>query len=143
MEVMIPKKMFRSYSKLKKLKTFDERYEYLKLDGVVGESTFGFDRYLNQIFYRSKEWGRIRDIVIARDNGNDLGISGYEISKAIYVHHMNPIDKDDILRRSSDILNPEYLICCSYNTHEAIHYGDESLLPKIFVERSPGDTLLW
>lgn len=143
MEVMIPKKMFRSYSELKKLKTFDERYEYLKLDGVVGESTFGFDRYLNQIFYRSKEWGRIRDIVIARDNGNDLGISGYEITKSIYVHHMNPIDKDDVLIRSSDILNPEYLICCSYNTHEAIHYGDESLLPKIFVERSPGDTLLW
>lgn len=143
MEVMIPKKMFRSYSELKKLKTFDERYEYLKLDGVVGESTFGFDRYLNQIFYRSKEWGRIRDIVITRDNGNDLGISGYEITKSIYVHHMNPIDKDDVLIRSSDILNPEYLICCSYNTHEAIHYGDESLLPKIFVERSPGDTLLW
>lgn len=134
----------RTYSELKELKTFQERFDYLKLGGKVGETTFGFDRYLNQQFYRSKEWKQVRNQVIIRDDGNDLGIEGFEITKAIYVHHMNPMIIKDLLEDIEKVLNPEFLICTSFNTHEAIHYSDESLLSEYFlVERKPGDTTLW
>ena len=133
----------RTFSELRKLKTFEERYRYLKLSGGVGIETFGADRYLNQSFYHSKEWKRIKDKVIIRDNGCDLGMNGYEIRDRIYIHHMNPITADDILDRKEMILDPEYLICTSFNTHNAIHFSDESLLPKLPIERKPGDTLLW
>lgn len=141
-------KKIRTYSELKKLRTFEERFEYLRLDGEVGIPTFGSDRYLNQELYRSKEWrrrGGIRDQIIVRDNGCDLGVEGYEIfgRKGIYVHHMNPLTPDDILNKRDWVFDPEYLICCSYDTHNAIHYGDEDLLPKLPIERKPGDTILW
>lgn len=133
----------KKFSELKRLKTFQERYNYLKLGGGVGVETFGADRYLNQDFYRSKEWKRIRDEIILRDNGCDLGLPGYEIYDTIYIHHMNPITPEDILYWNDDIVNPEYLICVSFNTHNAIHFSDESLLPKLPIERKPGDTKLW
>lgn len=134
----------RTYSELITLPTFEERYRYLKLDGVVGEDTFGFDRYLNQEFYqRDQEWKRIRDFVIIRDQGCDLGVEGREIRGKILVHHMNPITKDDILKRSEFLLNPEYLICTLKSTHDAIHYGDENLLMKGPIERKPNDTCPW
>ena len=134
----------KTYSELITFPTFEERYRYLKLDGVVGEDTFGFDRYLNQEFYqRDQEWKRIRDFVIIRDQGCDLGVEGREISGKILVHHMNPITKDDILKRSEFLLNPEYLICTLKSTHDAIHYGDENLLMKGPVERKPNDTCPW
>lgn len=133
----------RTYSELIKLPTFEERYNYLKLGGNVGEETFGFDRYLNQIFYKDPEWLNIRDKVIIRDNGCDLGISGREINKRVLVHHMNPITKDDILSRSKYLLDPEYLICTTKNTHDAIHYGDESILIKNPIERIKNDTCPW
>lgn len=135
--------IIRTYSELITLPTFEERYRYLKLNGRVGEETFGFDRYLNQIFYRSKEWQRLRDEIIVRDNGCDLGIEGREIYGRILIHHMNPISKDDILNRSDFLLNPEYLICTVKNTHDAIHYGDEELLVTIPRERSKYDTCPW
>ena len=118
----------RTYSELITLPTFIERYRYLKLSGRVGEDTFGFDRYLNQVFYQSKEWRSIRDYVITRDNGCDLGMVGHDIYGRILIHHMNPITADDILKRSDFLLNPEYLICTIKNTHDAIHYSDESFL---------------
>lgn len=134
----------KTYSELITFPTFEERYQYLKLDGVVGEDTFGFDRYLNQEFYqRDQEWKRIRDFVIIRDQGCDLGVEGREIRGKILVHHMNPITKDDILKRSEFLLNPEYLICTLKSTHDAIHYGDENLLMKGPVERKPNDTCPW
>ena len=134
----------KTYSELITFPTFEERYRYLKLDGVVGEGTFGFDRYLNQEFYqRDQEWKRIRDFVIIRDQGCDLGVEGREIRGKILVHHMNPITKDDILKRSEFLLNPEYLICTLKSTHDAIHYGDENLLMKGPVERKPNDTCPW
>ena len=134
----------RTYSELITLPTFEERYRYLKLDGKVGEDTFGFDRYLNQEFYqRDKEWRRIRDYVIVRDLGCDLGIQDREIMGKILVHHMNPITKEDILRRSAYLLDPEYLICTMKSTHDAIHYGDEYLLIKNPVERRANDTCPW
>lgn len=133
----------RTYSELVKLGTFKQRFDYLKLSGTIGEETFGFDRYLNQIFYRSPEWRRVRDIVIVRDNGNDLGIDGYQIGGTILIHHMNPINYHDIVQRNEDILNPEYLICVSRLTHQAIHYGNEDLLPKDPVDRQPNDTCPW
>lgn len=133
----------RTYRELSKFKTFKERYEYLKIGSIVGESTFGFDRYLNQEFYRSKEWRKIRDIVIVRDDGCDLGLEGYTINDKIYVHHMNPMMIHNIQNDWEDILNPDYLICASFDTHQAIHFGDESLLPKLPIERKPGDTKLW
>lgn len=133
----------RSYSKLIKLQTFEERFDYLKLDGVVGEDTFGFDRYLNQQFYRSREWKRIRDQVIIRDNGCDLGVDGYEIHGRVLIHHMNPISTDDIHTISDLLINPEYLICVSHRTHNAIHYGDESLIVTAPIERSQNDTCPW
>lgn len=136
-------KIIRTYSELIKLPTFIERYEYLRLGGVVGEETFGFDRYLNQLFYRSDEWRKIRDEVIIRDNGCDLGVEGHDIYGRIIIHHMNPITKADILQRSDFLLNPEYLICTIKNTHDAIHYGDEGLLITAPIERTKNDTCPW
>lgn len=133
----------RTYSELITIPTFEERYRYLRLSGRVGEETFGFDRYINQIFYRSKEWKEIRDHVIVRDNGCDLGIPGREIYGKILIHHMNPITQEDILNRSDLLLNPEYLICTVKNTHDAIHYGDESILYKDPIVRSKNDTCPW
>jgi hypothetical protein len=133
----------KTYSELSQFLTFRERYEYLKLDGTIGEDTFGFDRYLNQIFYKSKEWTEVRREVIIRDNGCDLGMDGYEIRGKILIHHMNPIRQQDILRRSDLLLNPEYLITTVLATHNAIHYGDENLLPVIPKERSRNDTCPW
>lgn len=133
----------RTYSELSQLPTFHERFEYLKLDGIIGEDTFGFDRYLNQIFYKSKEWEAVRREVIIRDNGCDLGLDGYEIRGKILIHHMNPIRQQDILRRSEVLLNPEYLITTILSTHNAIHYGDANLLPVVPMERSMNDTCPW
>ena len=133
----------RTYSELITLPTFEERYRYLKLGGRVGEETFGFDRYINQIFYQSDEWKSIRDFVIVRDGGCDLGMPDREIHTRILVHHMNPIRQEDILRRSKFLLDPEYLICTIKNTHDAIHYGDESLLILAPVERKRNDTCPW
>ena len=133
----------RTYSELIILATFEERYRYLRLNGRVGEDTFGFDRWLNQRFYKDPEWLRVRDEVIVRDNGCDLAIPGREIHSRILIHHMNPITKEDILQRSRYLLDPEYLICTIKNTHDAIHYGDEDLLIKAPVERAPNDTCPW
>lgn len=135
--------IIRTYSELIRLPTLEERYAYLKLDGQVGEETFGFDRYLNQSFYKSKEWQTIRRHVIVRDNGCDLGLAGYEIGGKIFIHHMNPIGKRDILERNDFLLNPEYLICVTKRTHDAIHYGDEYLLPTKPTQRKPNDTCPW
>lgn len=133
----------RTYSELITLPTFEERFEYLRLDGEIGLQTFGFDRYMNQIFYQSYQWKRIRDEVIIRDNGCDLGIEGFEINKRIMIHHMNPISIDDIEKQSDFLLNPEFLICTSHNTHNAIHYGDEKLLITTPIERTKNDTCPW
>lgn len=134
----------RTYTELSQLGTFMERFNYLKLEGVIGEDTFGFDRYLNQVFYTSQEWRHVRDIVIVRDNGNDLGVNGFTIPKRnLIVHHMNPICVEDILKRKENILNPEYLICVSRSTHQALHYGNLDLLPKDIVDRKPNDTCPW
>jgi len=133
----------RSYSELRKIETFEERYKYLALRGVVGESTFGFDRHINQQFYTSNEWRSVRQKVILRDEGLDLGIPGYEIYDKVIIHHMNPMTVDDIVHSDDSILNPDFLVCTTHRTHNAIHYGDESLLAKPLVPRSPGDTRLW
>ena len=133
----------RTYSELIKLPTFEERFEYLNLSGAVGQETFGFDRYLNQNFYRSAEWKRIRDQVIVRDNGCDLGIEDRMICGKILIHHMNPINDKDILNMTDILLNPEYLICVSHMTHNAIHYGDENLLIKNPIVRFKNDTCPW
>ena len=137
------RKIIRTYSELITFTTFKERFEYLKIGGKVGEVTFGYDRWLNQLFYKDPEWIKVRDYVIVRDNGCDLGISGREILSRIIVHHMNPITKDDIIRRSVFLLNPEYLITTVKRTHDAIHYGDEKLLLLDPVERHPNDTCPW
>jgi hypothetical protein len=135
------KKYTKRYSELVQLPSFEERFNYLKLDGRVCEETFGPERYLNQLFYKSEEWKRVRDEVIARDCGCDLGIPGREIQGPIYIHHMNPITANDIEESSIYLMNPEYLICVSHETHQAIHYGDANLLRKTeFYERQPGDT---
>lgn len=133
----------RNYRELSRLKTFDERFEYLKIGGLVGESTFGFERYLNQTIYNSSKWRRLRNQIIIRDNGCDLSVEGYEIQGIIIVHHMNPISVDDLKDFSDDVFNPEYLICVSLTTHNAIHYGDKSLIPQEPIERRPGDTCPW
>lgn len=135
--------MIRTYSELIKFKTFKERFDYLKLNGIVGNDTFGFDRWLNQKFYNSAEWKHIRDFVIIRDSGCDLGLDGNNISGKILIHHMNPITIDDIESRSEFLLNPDYLICVSHNTHNAIHYGDHGLLISSSLERKKNDTCLW
>lgn len=133
----------RCYRELIRLKTFDERFEYLKLKGIVGEATFGYDRYLNQLLYTSGEWRRIRRDIILRDNGCDLAVEGCDILDMIIVHHMNPISVEDLIDFSDDVINPEYLICVSHDTHNAIHYGDKSLLTREPIERKPGDTCPW
>lgn len=135
--------MIRTYSELSTLTSFKDRFRYLKLDGAVGEATFGFDRYLNQLFYRSQRWKKIRDEVIVRDCGCDLGIEGYEIYKYAMIHHMNPITAKDIQNESEYLLNPEYLITTTQRTHNAIHYGDEDLLLTMPVERTKNDTCPW
>lgn len=133
----------KTYSELVTLPTFEQRYQYLRLGGTVGVETFGFDRYLNQTFYKTKEWLSIRDKVIVRDCGCDLGIPDREIGGRILVHHMNPITMEDILRRSKYLLDPEYLICTMKSTHDAIHYGDSSLLITEPIERTLNDTCPW
>jgi len=135
--------MIRRYSELRRLETLKERFDYLKLRGVVGQATFGFDRYMNQGFYHSREWKNVRNAVIVRDNGCDLGVDGYEVHNRLYIHHMNPMTVDDIVQGNVDILDPEFLIAVTHQTHNAIHYGDERLLPRPLVERRPGDTKLW
>lgn len=135
--------MLKSYSKLIKLPSFEDRYEYLRLHGGVGRSTFGFDRYLNQRFYTSYEWKNLRNHIIVRDQGRDLGVEGYDIHGQILIHHMNPFTPDDILHRELSLLDPEFLITTTHRTHNAIHYGDKSLLPQPVVERRKGDTKLW
>ena len=133
----------RTYSELIKLLTYEERYKYLQLKGTVGEETFGFDRYWNQNFYRSQEWKRIRDYVIIRDNGCDLGMEDRVIQGKIIIHHMNPISSRDIQNVSDYLMNPEYLICTTHQTHNAIHYGDENLLMTNPIERTANDTCPW
>lgn len=135
--------MNKSYAELIRIHTFEDRFEYLKLGGIVGHSTFGFDRHINQAFYRSSEWRHIRDHVIVRDNGCDLGVEGYEINGELLVHHINPMESDDIVHALDWILDPNYLITTTKNTHNAIHYGDRSKLAKPLVERRPGDTRPW
>lgn len=133
----------KSYRSLILLPTFKERFEYLKLAGTVGESTFGFDRYLNQRFYQSREWRQFRSKVIARDEGNDMGIKDYPISGTVIIHHINPLSVKDFEEQSDLLFDMNNVICVSHNTHEAIHYGDESLLPKDPIERKPNDTIPW
>lgn len=133
----------RTYSELRRLDTFEERYSYLKLDGSVGVSTFGSDRWINQRFYRSREWSSVRDQVIVRDGGCDLGIPGFEIHSGLLVHHMNPIAVEHLEHGDDWIVDPNFLITTSLRTHNAIHYGDESLLPREPVIRQPRDTTLW
>ena len=135
--------IIKTYSQLSRLESFEERYQYLRVKGIVGKETFGVERYLNQVFYRSKRWKSTRNDIIIRDNGCDLGVDGYEIPYRIYVHHINPITVEQVEKEDPDLFNPEYLICTSFDTHEAIHFGDESLLPKLPVERYPGDTCPW
>lgn len=135
--------MIRTYSELSRLQSFEERFEYLRLHGEVGRSTFGFDRYVNQKFYRSREWKSARDYVIVRDEGCDLGVQGFEIHEGALIHHINPMVIEDILHGEEWIFDPEYLITTTHYTHNAIHYSDASLLPKIVADREPGDTQLW
>lgn len=136
-------KILRTYKELSRLETFEDRFDYLAIGGMIGEDTFGFDRYLNQKFYKSKEWKRIRDQVIVRDNGCDLGLEGYSIYGKIIIHHMNPIAAKDIVDATDILLNPEYLICVTPDTHNAIHFGNKDRLPKAPVERTRFDTCPW
>jgi hypothetical protein len=133
----------RTFSELSRRTTFAERYRYLALHGQVGDSTFGFDRWINQQFYRSREWRYIRNHVIARDNGCDLGVEGYEIYERVIIHHLNPLSAEEIVHGDEAIVDPEFLITTTLNTHNAIHYGDERLLPRPLAARRPGDTALW
>lgn len=133
----------KSYSELMLLPTFMERYQYLRIGSKIGEATFGYDRYLNQILYTSREWRRFRDQIIVRDNGCDLGCPDRELRERIIVHHINPITVEDVINRNPMVFDPENVICVSHNTHEAIHYGDEDLLVKNPIERKPNDTCPW
>ena len=133
----------RRYSELRRLPTFEERFEYLSLGGEVGAATFGFDRWINQSFYRSREWKHVRDQVVFRDGACDLGVPGYVIHSRLLVHHMNPMTAEDLERGEEWVLDPQYLITTTHRTHNAIHYGDFSLIPRPLVERRPGDTKLW
>ena len=136
--------MIRTYSELIQLPTFKERFGYLKLSGAVGKATFGYDRYLNQKFYKSTEWKRLRDEIIVRDNGCEMCLDDYEIKGRIFIHHMNPIVDDDIVNVSDYLMNPEYLICVSHDVHNAIHYGNDDILRvKDYVPRRPNDTCPW
>lgn len=143
MKTMRSTTAIKSYEELVTIDGFRERYEYLKLNGQVGQDTFGFDRYLNQRFYHSAEWQSIRDYVIARDLGCDLGVDGYAIHGKVYIHHMNPIRADDIKLATRYLSDPNYLICTTHETHNAIHYGDASLLVTEPIERAPHDTCPW
>ena len=144
-KIVIPvaTQMIKTFSELRRLRSFNERFDYLRLKGLVGETTFGYDRYLNQILYTSKYWSEARDKVIIRDNGCDLGVDGYQIGGRVIIHHMNPITVKDVESGSDSLYDPEFLICVSHNTHLAIHYGDETLLPKLPIVRRPGDTSPW
>lgn len=133
----------RTYTEMRTYATFEERFEYLNLAGEVGAETFGFDRWINQHFYRSREWRDARSFVIVRDNGCDLGVLGYEVGNDALVHHINPMTPEDLVKSEGWVLDPEYLILTTKRTHNAIHYGDASLLRKPFVERRPGDTKVW
>lgn len=133
----------RTYQELIWLSTFLERFQYLQLHGLVGKATFGFDRWLNQRLYRSYEWQKVRRDVILRDNGCDLACPGHELDRRVFVHHMNPISVNDIAERMDLVLNPDYLVTVSFETHQAIHYGDESLLPLLSADRHPNDTCPW
>lgn len=135
--------MIRTYSELRRIDSFADRFRYLSLRGQVGESTFGFDRWMNQEFYRSRQWKQVRQHVIARDDGCDLGVEGYEIFSKLLIHHMNPMSSDDIIHDEDYILDPEFLITTCHGTHNAIHYGDERLLPRPLEPRRRGDTTLW
>lgn len=135
--------MIRTYSELILLPTFEERYRYLRLEGIVGKETFGYDRYLNQILYRSQEWREFRDFIIVRDNGCDLACEGFDIPTRILVHHINPISVEDVINRSRKVFDPENAISTSHNTHQAIHYGDEKLLIVKPIERFRNDTCPW
>lgn len=133
----------RTYSELRRLETIEERFKYLALNGRVGDATFGFDRWINQQFYTSRQWRLVRPHVIARDLGCDLGIKGYEIHQGTYIHHLNPMTVEDIVRGDESIFDPEFLITTTHQTHNAIHYGDERQIRGLLVERRPGDTKLW
>jgi hypothetical protein len=133
----------RTYSELCRLRTYEERFEYLKLGGGVGRATFAFDRHLNQRFYTSSQWHRVRNEVIVRDNACDLGLPGYEILVKPLIHHINPMLPDDLIRGDDWVLNPEYLITTTYMTHNNIHFGVERGIPRVVTERKPGDTQLW
>lgn len=133
----------KTYTELIRHSSFEDRFNYLKLSNIVGEETFGFDRWLNQRFYSSKEWQSIRDFVIIRDGGCDMAMEGYEIGGKIYVHHMNPITQSDLIHTSDFLIDPEYLVCVSHETHNAIHYGDISLLQTDPIIRTPNDTCSW
>lgn len=133
----------RSYSELIRLQSFEERFEYLKLSGGIGRATFGFDRHINQKFYTSVEWKRVRQFVIVRDEGCDLGILGYEIHAELLIHHMNPMTANDILYNEEWILNPEFLITTMHTTHNNIHFGSTKSFPKVVLQRAPRDTKLW
>lgn len=133
----------KTYSELILLPTFEERFKYLKLNGRVGDDTFGFDRYINQKFYRSAEWKRIRDYIIIRDNGCDLAVDGYEIHGRILIHHINPITISDIKFSTEYLMNPDYLICVTHSTHNAIHYGDEKQIITGPIVRTKNDTCPW
>jgi hypothetical protein len=133
----------KSYTELENYKTFGERYQYLRLTGIVGDTTFGFDRYLNQLLYNSREWRNARDEVLIRDDGGDLGLYDYPIRGRVIVHHMNPISLEDVKSGDRSVYNPEFLICVSHATHLALHYGDESLLLKDPIVRRPNDTCPW
>lgn len=141
--VMVIPMSIKTYSELIKLPTFEERFRYLRLSGSVGKETFGFDRYLNQIFYQSQRWKSARDYVIIRDNACDLGVEGHEIYSRVIIHHMNPITLKDIEQESEFLIDPEYLICTIHNTHNAIHFGDENLLITAPIERRANDTCPW
>lgn len=133
----------RTYSEMIRVRSFEDRFDYLNLHGEVGRETFGFDRWLNQAFYRSREWRSLRSFVIVRDEGCDLAVPGYEIHDRVYIHHMNPMTKDQLIQGDEDVLDPEFLVLVSHRTHNAIHFGDRSLLPQDYVPRRPGDTKLW
>jgi hypothetical protein len=142
-QYLIQMSKIRNYIELQLLDSFMDRYHYLSLRGSVGESTFGFDRWVNQRFYKSQEWKRVRDQIIVRDHGCDLGVPGYEIHSGLLVHHMNPISLEDINQGEEWIIDPNFLVTTSLTTHNAIHYGDESLLPRGPIVRKFGDTSLW
>lgn len=135
--------MIRTYSQMAEFDTLEDRFDYLQLRSSIGLATFGHDRWLNQDFYSSRVWRQIRQKVIVRDGGCDLGVPGYDIHSRVIIHHMNPIDADQLVQGDPSVLDPEFLVCTTHNTHNAIHYGNRNLLPKQYVERSVGDTKLW